>query len=498
MFEPLKNLKNDSFDTFSLSDVKFGHRNAKMEVKLNPDFENYYFDFNNHFRDAVLSEKFIIKGRQGTGKTLLGRYIEKQALKSPQWSCKMNSLLDYKMQELIILQYIKPAPEELSFIWTWIQLVDLLKLLHQSKELLSEFSRDKKEHFFAENYVTIDITPSTIVSSSLNGEINGRSLMEILSNKNIEYKSEFSRPYLNWLPELEGVVTKLVGECKGRFTFIYDDLDECFRDDEMFSFSLNGLAKSTFNLNEYFREKGLNVKIILLLRSDIFTPLKNPLLNKLSFSHCIYLNWGNRLDPGSPLMQMILYKVSKSTERFKDQSDFDLFYTLFPQSVTGIDPARYLISHSLFRPRDIIAYIELMLERFSMSQYFGWKSLLETKVFYTEYFVAELTKEMSGHIPIKAARQSIQLIRALKTPFFMFEDLQKEYRRNPDLYEYIDLEGTIDLLFSFGLIGNHWYDSTTQKYHYNWANHENKRPLDLSKKLALHVGLRDPDSIIKK
>jgi hypothetical protein len=498
MFDSQKKSRKDPFDLFSLSDIKFGHRNGKMEARIIPDFENYYYDFNNHFRDAVLSERFIIKGRQGTGKTLLGRYIERQASKSPQWSCKMNSLLDYKLQELIILEYVKPTHEEFPQLWRWILLLDCLKLLYHSKDLLSEFSRDKIEHFFGENFVTIDITPSTIISTTLNGSINGRSLVELNSNKEVEFKQEFIQTYLLWLPELEMAVTKLIGESNRRFTLIYDDLDECFREDDIFKLSLIGLSKSTWNLNAYFREKGLNVKFVLIFRSDVISFLNNPSLDKLSFSHAVYMNWGHRLDTGSPLIQMLLHKVRRSTDRFKDQTDFDLFYTLFPQAVNGIDPARFLISHGLFRPRDIIAYIELMLERFSMSQYFGWKSLLDTQPFYTEYFSSELCKEMSGHVPIKDARQSILLVRALKSQYFMFEDIEKEYKRNPELYENIDLFKSMNLLFYFGVIGNHWYDSSTQKYSYNWANHDNKKPLDLSKQLALHVGLRDPDSFVKK
>ena len=70
---------------------------------------------------------------------------------------------------------------------------------------------------------------------------------------------------------------------------------------------------------------------MLLLRTDIYSILNDPDLNKIKIDNSIELNWGHRADMHSPLIDLILLKIRRSVSEFGDISRNDMFNKLFPQ-----------------------------------------------------------------------------------------------------------------------------------------------------------------------
>ncbi|MEH7077579.1 hypothetical protein V7101_02905, partial [Bacillus velezensis] len=85
------------------------------------------------------------------------------------------------------------------------------------------------------------------------------------------------------------------------------------------------LIKISDKLNDLFYNEDLNIKIILLLRTDIFYILNDPDLNKVEQDGAIKLEWGNTIKSNSPLFSMILNKVKKSIPELESRKDIDLF-----------------------------------------------------------------------------------------------------------------------------------------------------------------------------
>lgn len=54
-----------------LSKIFIGEIDGESEVIKRSDFENLFFNQNNNYEKLISGDKFLIKGRKGTGKTYL-------------------------------------------------------------------------------------------------------------------------------------------------------------------------------------------------------------------------------------------------------------------------------------------------------------------------------------------------------------------------------------------------------------------------------------------
>ena len=84
---------------------------------------------------------------------------------------------------------------------------------------------------------------------------------------------------------------------------------------------------------------------------------------------------------------MVILKAKKSNVFLNALSDIEVFKKLFPHQINYIKPERFMLERSFFRPRDIITILNLIIEKYPNSQYFGWKSFIDVKKEYSEYLL---------------------------------------------------------------------------------------------------------------
>lgn len=65
---------------YKIRDIFIGYNDGKREATRLKDFEQYYFDYNGNVNKIVDSEKFLLLGKKGTGKSLLAEYIKKNQI----------------------------------------------------------------------------------------------------------------------------------------------------------------------------------------------------------------------------------------------------------------------------------------------------------------------------------------------------------------------------------------------------------------------------------
>ncbi|HHG0241919.1 TPA: hypothetical protein ACPTRG_005276, partial [Escherichia coli] len=101
----------------------------------------------------------------------------------------------------------------------------------------------------------------------------------------------------------------------------------------------------------------------------------------------IKIDWGDKVSVSSPLMKMIVFKAKISSTLISALRDEEIFRSLFPQSIDRTPAERFMLERSFFRPRDIITMLNLIIERYPNSTYFGWKSFKDVKKEYSEYLL---------------------------------------------------------------------------------------------------------------
>ena len=63
-----------------VEDLFIGYNDGKKEAQNRENFEEYYFNHDGIYEKILRSDKYLLLGRKGTGKTLLGEVIKKELL----------------------------------------------------------------------------------------------------------------------------------------------------------------------------------------------------------------------------------------------------------------------------------------------------------------------------------------------------------------------------------------------------------------------------------
>lgn len=477
-----------------LSDLFIGYSDGKNEAINRINFDESFFNYNNIYNKVLQNDKFLVLGRKGTGKTILGEYIKKRAKPEGDWFCEKVSYKRFKFQELFTLKTKEIKPNEYSAIWEWLLLLQLASMCVNDET--AEFkSKRIIEKFLKSNYFGFRLDMNKVVEETRKNSINAKVLFEIFSISGSQENTEKFQngTYLDYLPQLKNVLTEALSESQARYTIILDELDDQFRNEVIYKSNIISLIKVIDKLNYEFLDMGINVKFIALLRSDIFYVLNDSDLNKIEQDNAVKINWGTSSSKDAPLMKMMLMKMRPSVESLtgKKYTNDELYNFLFPEKVKvgnqKYEAAEFLLGRTYFRPRDLISFLNCVVESFSEEHNFSARSLKGASKNYSEYLLKEIKNELFGHYPENVIEESLLLLRQFKKKSFSFDEIYSYFNENKSDYANIDLKESLKFLFDFGVIGNTWRDNYGT-YH-SWAHRENTT-IDYNKKFCIHMGLR--------
>jgi hypothetical protein len=472
-----------------LKELYLGENDGKKEAVYRNDFERYFIDIDNNFEKLKNKKYFLVLGRKGSGKTYLGQYIKKMSEQEPLHFCEISSYKNFKFQELVHLKTGDITPNEYYEIWRWLLLLDLGKLCLKDVGVVDCDASKKLIAFFTANYNSIKIDAKKIVEVTKNKKIRGvflKSFVDVSNNEKLEEGT-----YLDYIDDLEDVVFEILSMSDSQYTIIYDELDDRFRNDEYYRHSIISLLKAADYLNLKALDTEVNAKVILLLRTDIFSIFNDPDLNKIKRVNTLKIDWGTKVSVNAPLIGMIIHKVKKSSSLMSLLSNEAIFRKIFPDDINHITPERYILERSFFRPRDVITILNLIIEKYPNASYFGWKSFLEVKKDYSEYLLDEIRNEMFGHYDDKEIDDVFKLLKNYNKHFVKYKELKKYMDKNKFHYENLNLEKMLIGLFKFSAIGNKWHNEYKRKEYYTWAHRDEKADIDLDKTIVIHLGLRE-------
>jgi hypothetical protein len=374
-------------------------------------------------------------------------------------------------------------------IWEWVFLIQMGKLCVQDEGIKNVDLKDRLKKFIFNNFSSLDISSNKIIEVTKNKAIEG-SLLHFGGTAAQDVKL-VKGTYLNYLENLREVVFTLLKASYSQYLLIYDELDDRFRDELTYRDSMISLIKAADKLNLRMLENNINGKLLILLRSDIYSILNDPDLNKIKIDNSVVIEWGRSSRKDSPLFDLVLSKIKRSTPALARYSREELFTMLFPQSIFSIPPEQYILERTFFRPRDIITYLNMIIDKYPTTQYFGAKGFLELQKTYSEYFYQEIRNELSGHLKDAEIDESTLLLKQFNRPHFLFSEIKAYFEKNKAIYPTIKLEQAFTVLFKFSIVGNRWKPiDRPQTYFYSWAFRDNKATIDFDKEFVVHQGLR--------
>lgn len=471
-----------------LSDIYLGVNDGKKEARYKADFEKYFFDYNNLHERVLEPAIFLILGRKGSGKTILAEYIKKTCSGAISF-IDIRSYKDFKFHELVHLKSGDVSPNEYFAIWEWVILLDLAKIVIQDEGIPTSKEKTRLATFFKENYTSLTIDAKKVVEITKQHKIKGSLLKQEAEYGGTSKQSEGS--YLQYLEDLREVVIYLLSTSNSEYALFYDELDDRFRNEDYYKNSIISLIKAADKINMLCLDNGGKCKIYALLRTDIFATLNDPDLNKIVEVNGLTIDWGNKVDKSSPLFELVLTKASKSVSALEELSLEGRFKRLFPQDINHIEPERFILERTLFRPRDIVTYLNLIIKQYPSTSYFGFKGFLDLKKPYSDYLLREIRNEMCGHLSDDEIDAGLQLIKQFNRHSFKYNDINIYWDKNKAKFKEIELDNILSTFFRFNIIGNRWFKEERQKNFYSWAHRDPRATLDFDKEMIVHLGLRE-------
>ncbi|MDU2169479.1 P-loop ATPase, Sll1717 family [Clostridium celatum] len=511
--------------TVYLKDLYFGYADGDTESSKD-NFKDLFYTGNNKYNDITTGDmKFIISGQKGTGKTILGRYIE-ETYKERCIECKIFNKNDITLVKLIEKKNDILSNDEAVHFFKWIIYYEIFKMLKNikimsrfrfKKEWIKEFRYNRKyrdtiskleklyeERYPKGNFEFIEYMTSNedIIEAELASDtvIKGKAAGTNKQTKSINNKR---KEFYKVLEEVEHLILQAL-KYKS-VVIILDDLDELeikIDNNKAPLASIKKLIEAFKDINTLFvKEQVSPSKCIMLIRSDILNKLNKTStnLNKVLVDNTVELYWINK-DEKYPekhiLMEMILNKIKTTSDEYKGLDNKTLYKKLFPDYIDGDSALKFLLDHSFGRPRDIICFLGIITERYPDETEFKDYMFKECRQEYSERFLNELYNEMNIHIKIEIIEDYLKLIRMLGYKSFYEKKIKRFYRENKHEFRYIkDINKALETLYEFGIIGNSWKineGTPNEKMKFSWGYRKDGNPhINVKQRFSIHYGLRN-------
>ncbi|MGL1889327.1 MAG: hypothetical protein OCD76_22625 [Reichenbachiella sp.] len=415
------------------------------------------------------TEKFIISGRKGSGKSAIAEFLLFSANNDPNVFCDFVKTRDLQLNKIVQVGKEEGLPIEDQLLYEWIILTKLIKQLteDQSVQDIKEYKDLNK--FLHKNSGLVDI--------------NSYEIKEIVENKsmsvNIEYfkrafKSMFKKelgikshkaPFYKILPNLRETVLKLLTDTsssENEYYLIFDDLDIGFKEsDESSIENLTNLLRVSKDYNiDHFGKQGLKAKIIILLRDDIKRIIvkKNADTAKIFSSYEIPLIWYEHekfkdSNDEVGLKKMINKRIKANFDQLEiDYNEHDPWNSFIkPDFEFKGSSFKYLLDFTLFRPRDLILLFKpLPKNSYTLPLKFeDCRQLIES---YVEELVLEIKNELSTIFSSEDIDRIFSTLKNLKRK----QPLTKAQIVNNLTENGLDynIENTLIHLFDYSILGN--------------------------------------------
>ncbi|KEI09283.1 hypothetical protein Z957_05090 [Clostridium sp. K25] len=506
--------------TVKLNDLYFGYADGDTESSRK-NFLDLFYTGNYKYQELTENKmKFIITGRKGTGKTILGRYVEKTYNKKGI-KCKMFNKNELALIKLIEKSNDKLNSDEIIPFFKWFIYWEIYNLLinKQNKlgnkpfrKLNSKFKLHlyikKLKKIYNERYPrgNFEFNEMFISNENLtNVELAIDNILKVkpkLSGffKKTQNITNKKKDFYKVLSEVEELIVKCLKYQD--VVILLDDLDELNIDSSSSSLeSIKKLIEAFKDINTLFLDKDLkDSKCIILLRSDILYTLNkySANLNKIIIDNTVELYWITK-EEKSPekhiIIDMLFNKIKYYSHEYRQLDNKLLYEKLFPKDISGSSALKFLIDNSFGRPRDIISYLDIMAKRYPDKTTFKQYMFRECAQQYSQRFLQELQNELHMHLDPETAQDYLNLISQYGRNSFFFKDIKNFYKQHRRNFSNIkNLNKCMQDLYNFGVLGNSWRvhrNTANEAIKYSWGYRKDGNPyVDMEKRFTVHRGLR--------
>lgn len=337
----------------------------KYEKKNNVSFFDDYFEV----IDEISSNKFIISGRKGTGKSAVVKYILDNKREDETYADVVLPK-DYVLYKSVI-ETEDGVSITATMIWEWIVLTRFVKMILDTKA--NRYYKEYKplELFWKNNSGFLEIEKFDIkeIIKSKKNQLSIGPLKKIFSAQYsdlIDYRL-IHAPFYKLIPALKDIVKRILSMDIFKdieYILMFDDLDIDFNinneNDKMVLMELIRLAKE-YNTSIFLQTKG---KILIFIRDDVSHKMQTVATDtsKVFGSYEYPLKWytheiGDDDYKNNRIMQFVNRRLQINFDALNIAYDKDNPWNSFIEhnwDVYEKPPFRYFLDFTFYRPRDFI------------------------------------------------------------------------------------------------------------------------------------------------
>jgi len=484
----------------------------------------------NHFLEKLISPNtYFLIGEKGTGKTAYSVYLKNNNYKENKTILTYISATDYdkfyslkKQKHLELTDFVE--------IWKVIIMLLLSKSITDDDKVVSVFNKNSLECLVnaIDEYYMNAFTPEIITALKILDETELAAKLickyaEVAGKEGTKVEFSETRFQMNlfYIKKQFSDALKRIKLNKNVNLFIdgidirpmsipYEDYIQCIR----------GLAEACWSLNtELFQNvkdsKG-HMKIVLLLRPDIYSTLNlQNATNKLR-DNAVFLDWRTTY---KEYKTSSLFKVSERILEYQqDQEEVGIWEKYLPWKFETTNQGREydtafmeFLRISLSRPRDIVVILQILkdfMERDGYNDAIEFsKRIYESDDFqnaYSEYFMSSLRDQLSFYYSVEDFNHFVKFFDYFTDSNFTYETYEKIYERfteyilgnAEEIPEFVDdPKKFLQLLYDSNVIAAiENYGQPNVYYHFSYreksiSNIEPKVPIDDNVTYKFHYGL---------
>lgn len=468
-------------------DIAFGYTSAEAERSNDPGLlVDGYIDFKSASEQAISGSRFLFLGYKGAGKSTIGEHLQLKLQDRFDCFVKPIALSDFPFTPFSKIIRGDAEPEhKYPAAWSWILLIHVLESLASDESLshprMAEFQ--DAINAFRKMGLSPSGSPAAIVRTTAKNSFK-LSLPGALAQ--YEWSGSDTRP-ASEIPDFVESLKTLICDARTASShyLVLDGLDDILTSREVQFKSLSALVFEVDRLNKMFRDNNINVKIILLCRTDMYEKIPGANKNKTRHDYAIELDWyHDSNDPGNSLLVNLAHRrASRSLSR-----DCDIFNEFFVSQIKGKPIEKFLLDMTRHTPRD---FLQLLT---SIQQFNDGSRMRDAHInsgmreYSIKYFLPEIRDELSGYAQPEEINQMVSALARLRKRDFSFQEL---VMASADLAKPLSKDRVFDLsclMFecsAFGHIENRSGGTT----HYTFKFRNRQSSFNEMDKIMVHRGL---------
>jgi hypothetical protein len=469
--------------------------NFKARVKLNDVFEDYM-----KILPDLETEKFIVTGKKGSGKSAIGSTIYNNSKNDPNRFCCFVRKNDFDLEEIVQISNQTDHPLQKELLFKWLILTRFLKLIIENNAINNKPEIKILNEFLKKNTGFVDINKYEIKEIiSANGfQIHIEQFLRflrIVGKIDTTLKGQ-KAPFYKLIPNLESAIKEILMRPEEKingnsYRIIIDDLDIDFKAENKSN------VNSTLELirivkdynNNLFSDNEIDAKVIILLRDDISSVLikESADMAKVFRSYSIPIKWyEHKLFLQDENLTMLKQFINKRIRKTLKENNIEISkedpwnFLLNDDSITT-SSFKYIIDHTFLTPRDLI----LLFQDLDKHQYNIPIKFREMNSLIASYAI-KAKEEIENALAIHFSSEEITKI------FNLLRDLSKTIDFDITQFsDFVQIHGfqregktILEILYDYSLIGNR---SSNGNLHFNyWENEYDTHKINFDNKFVIH------------